>query len=260
MGNKHKILEIGNKFERLTIVSYAGVDKRNKTLYNVVCDCGSNLICFATELRQGHTKSCGCLRSELSSKRMTSHGATKGGEKPSEFSTWCNMKQRCNDSNSKNYHRYGGRGIKVCDRWVNSYENFIADMGQKPSPKHTIDRKDNNGDYEPSNCRWATQKEQNNNTSTNRIIEYEGQKMTVSEASEKSGIKYATLLRRVRHNTEDIFNKKVRVVTPKIVLNIQTGIYYESMVEAAKAHNLKPITLTKNIERKGFYKNLNNAF
>jgi hypothetical protein len=259
MGNKHKTLEISHKFNRLTVIEHAGVNKLNKTLYKVVCDCGNEKICYATELRSGHTKSCGCFRAEASSLRRTTHGATKNKKISSEFSTWCSMRQRCNDKKDSKYHRYGGRGIKVCDRWLNSFENFLLDMGEKPSKEYSIDRIDNNGNYEPNNCRWATKKQQANNTSTNKFINYNGENMTIMQASERSGIAYYTVLDRATKN-KDVFNKVIRKVDKKIVLNMENGIYYDSMADAAKAHNIKQITLTKSIERKGYYKNLNNAF
>lgn len=250
MGNKHKILEIGSKFGRLVVTSHAGVDKRNKTLYNTICECGVNVIAYATELRSGHTKSCGCLRSELSSKRMTTHGATKNYKISKEFSTWCSIKQRCLDKNSKSYENYGGRGIKICDRWLNSFENFLNDMGEKPSNKHSIDRIDVNGNYEPNNCRWATQKEQMRNVRHNVILEYNNTKMTMAEASEKSKIPYYIIQQRIRKGQKDLFDANWRHIGHKLILNTESGVYYENATEAARAHNIKPITMIKQIERK----------
>lgn len=249
MGNKHKILEIGSKFERLTITSHAGVDKRNRTLYNAVCDCGNIAICNATELRNGHKKSCGCLRSELSSKRMTTHGATKGGKSSKEFTTWCSIKQRCLDENTKSYHNYGGRGISICERWVNSFENFLFDMGKRPSSKHSIDRIDVNGNYEPSNCRWATSKEQGRNRRNNRIVNINGSDKSLVEASEIIGIKQGTLISRLNRGHQNPLNKEVISYPSKEVINIETGLFYDSINEAAKAHNIKPITLHKRLSR-----------
>jgi len=98
-----------------------------------------------------------------------------------EYRSWCHMKGRCYCPNDSRYHRYGGRGIKVCDRWLNSFENFYKDMGPRPSPKHSIDRVDNNGNYEPSNCRWVTVKTQNSNRSTNVSRIYKGKHRNIRE-------------------------------------------------------------------------------
>lgn len=114
-----------------------------------------------------------------------------------EHDTWCNIKQRCYDTNCPGYARYGARGIKMCARWKRSFENFLRDMGNKPSPKHSIDRIDNEGNYSPENCRWATAKEQANNKSTNLQVDYGGEKRTVSELADLSGLPYAAVHKRV---------------------------------------------------------------
>lgn len=98
-----------------------------------------------------------------------------------EFYSWCNMRRRCYEITNDRYHRYGGRGIIVCDRWLNSFENFFADMGEKPSQKHSIEREDNDGNYEPSNCYWGTKKEQANNRSSNVFIEHNGIVKTITD-------------------------------------------------------------------------------
>lgn len=114
-----------------------------------------------------------------------------------EWEAWRKMKQRCFLATRKDYHRYGGRGITVCDRWL-VFENFIMDMGLKPSPRHSIERKDNNGNYEPSNCVWALPIEQANNKVTNRILEYRGERLTISQWSRRVGMEHDTLSRRLK--------------------------------------------------------------
>lgn len=123
------------------------------------------------------------------------HGATVG-KKTSEYKTWLGIKERCFNPNSKFYKDYGGRGITMCDRWNNSFSNFLADVGPRP-PNMTIDRKDNNGNYKPGNCRWATKSEQSNNRRDNRILELGDQKMTMSQWAEKTGIKVGTIWARL---------------------------------------------------------------
>lgn len=121
------------------------------------------------------------------------------GEGPEikEYRAWRGLKTRCLNKKNAKYPKYGGRGITVCDRWLNSYENFLADMGRSPSPKHSVERKDNNGNYEPGNCRWATDKEQANNRRSSRIIQYNGQSKTIAQWADEIKIDQTTLLARI---------------------------------------------------------------
>jgi len=129
------------------------------------CDCGTEKALPFQQLRSGQTKSCGCLRSEACKERSTTHGM-KGS---STYRIWNSMKARCKPCGASRYHRYSGRGITVCKRWE-KFENFLADMGVRPSAKHSLDRINNAGDYTPKNCRWATPHEQNNNKSNTRWV------------------------------------------------------------------------------------------
>jgi hypothetical protein len=116
------------------------------------CDCGNLVEVFTDNLTRGHTRSCGCKKGEMTADALTRHG--KADSKV--YNCWRNMKNRCYNSQSKDYPEYGGRGINVCDRWLESFANFYADMGDPPTPHHSIDRKDVDGDYFPANCRWVT--------------------------------------------------------------------------------------------------------
>lgn len=111
----------------------------------------------------------------------------------SEYYAWHNMKVRCLNPNDGRYKHYGARGIKICDRWLNSFDNFLSDMGPKPSAGHSIERIDVNGDYEPDNCKWATRNEQQNNTTQNRFIAYNGETLTLQQWSRRLGINHRTL-------------------------------------------------------------------
>jgi len=124
------------------------------------------------------------------------HGEGNPGEHTAEYDIWRSMRQRCSDVGCPRYEQYGARGIRVCERW-NDYANFIADMGRRPPEKASIDRIDNSGDYTPENCRWATAKEQANNRSSNKIVEFNGERMTVSQWSSKIGIGYSALVKRL---------------------------------------------------------------
>ena len=130
-----------------------------------------------------------------------------------EYVVWDSMKQRCTNKNNDGYKYYGERGIKICDRWINSFKNFYADMGKRPSKKYTLDRVDNDGDYILENCRWATIKEQRNNTSRNRIIEYKEKQRTLAQWSEIEGINYYLLMHRLNSgwSTERAFTEKKKV-------------------------------------------------
>ena len=157
------------------------------------CECGTVKTVATSHLRQGKSKSCGCLERELASARAKTHGMSGTVEQR----TWTSMRDRCRNPKAAHYECYGGRGISVCERWANSFENFYEDMGPRPSSCHSIDRIDVNGNYDPANCRWATIKEQRRNTRTNRLVRYLDREVCIAEAAELSGIPAATLIQRL---------------------------------------------------------------
>jgi len=175
-----KIINIsGEKYGRLTVIEYDYTNSKNGRFKWVCkCECGNIKSIDGHSLRKGLTKSCGCIKIEQNKALNTKHGeANKSGE----YRAWKAIKKRCYWQKYENYHNYGGRGIIVCERWLHSFDNFLNDMGRRPSNKHSLDRIDTNGNYEPNNCRWATQKEQMSNTRKNVLIEYKGEIKTRSE-------------------------------------------------------------------------------
>jgi hypothetical protein len=161
----------GQKFGYLTVEHRVANDKHGKSCWVCRCDCEPNksVIVVGSDLVKGHTKSCGCLHRKKAAAANTTHGHKCEGKVSVEWRAWMHMLGRCRNTNDSSYHNYGGRGITVCDRW-NSFENFFADMGQKPSPKHTLERVNNNLGYMPSNCVWVRRRPQGNNRRGNRPI------------------------------------------------------------------------------------------
>jgi hypothetical protein len=144
----------GERFGKLIVVARSGRSSK-PVRWRCRCDCGEPLVVIGASLKSGRTKSCGCFKAD----RIT-HGASRRNSTSPEYQCWTNIKQRCLNPNNDRYEDWGGRGIRICERWANSFENFFADVGPRPSPAHSLDRKNNDGRYEPGNCRWATKSEQ----------------------------------------------------------------------------------------------------
>lgn len=190
---KKRIDLTGAVFDRLTVIEYAGNDKYKNAQWKCRCECGTEKVISGASLRSGHTLSCGCFHKEKASDWAVKNKTTHGMRKSRTYSVWTNMRTRCTNPKYKQYKDYGGRGITVCDRWLESFENFLADMGEAPEDK-TLDRIDNNGNYEPNNCRWATYHEQRMNRSD--TVMFEGK--TVYAWAEELGMNYYTLYSRLK--------------------------------------------------------------
>jgi hypothetical protein len=171
-----------------------------------MCDCGTIWNVPGSSLRAGRTLSCGCSRIENSRKKTQTHGMSLS----TEYTIWKGMRRRCYNTNAKAWKNYGGRGITVCFRWKNSFSTFYNDMGPRPSLNHTIDRIDNNGNYEPTNCRWATYSEQNSNNRRTRFVTIDNICLTVSQWCERIGISNST----VRNRLHGGWSSKRAILTP----------------------------------------------
>lgn len=192
----------GQKYGRLTVVELlprAPTQAYYAKRYHCTCECGATIETFANALRSGRTLSCGCLRRERASVNIKKARAAApvapnlkhGLSGTPEWATWADMRKRCREHSG-----YAGRGIVVDPRWE-VFENFIADMGRRPSPDHSIDRIDNDGNYEPGNCRWATRKEQARNRRSNALLTHVGRTQTIAAWAENTGVKPNTIWMRV---------------------------------------------------------------
>lgn len=200
-----KMIQINNgqRFGRYEVIERVkNIDSRPH--YKCKCDCGNERVVSGKYLRKGLSKSCGCYGAEQRKLASTKHGHSSRKGHSREYQAWCNMKLRCYDTKNKQYSDYGGRGISVCDSWLNSFKNFLSDMGL--SNGLTLDRKDVNGNYDPSNCKWSTSTEQSRNKRNNHIVTLNGFNMTLVEASEKMNITYSCLRQRIVRSNSNIIN------------------------------------------------------
>lgn len=183
----------GQKFNRLTIIELYST---NPTKWLCICDCGKETIVESNNIKNGNTKSCGCLRNEKIKKLSTKHGHCKN-KLSRIYKVWRGMIARCTNPNINGYKNYGGRGITVCKRWL-EFENFLKDMGEPPTNKHQIDRINNEEGYYKKNCRWVLPKENNRNRRDSFIIEYNNKKQCASELAQQYNIKPNVFIGRLK--------------------------------------------------------------
>ena len=193
----------GQQFGRLTVVERMPNDRRGSALWQCRCICGQESIVYTRDLKSGAIKSCGCLKRQ----RIIEYNTTHGMSAHPLFRTWRGMLRRCMNPKHRHFIDYGGRGIKVCERWK-EFTNFIDDMGERPSAEHSLDRIDNDRNYEPGNCRWALQIVQNNNQRasthrkgqhrTNRLITAFGETLHLREWVRRTGIPKTTIQTRLK--------------------------------------------------------------
>lgn len=199
-GKRAKPIQIGERFGRLVVIGEAEPG-RNPAGHRIrrllcLCDCGQKRVIKPGTLRYGASKSCGCLQRDVVRARSLTHGHTTGYKAHPLYSSWCNMRSRCRNEADARYSYYGGRGINICEEWFASFAAFLKDMGERPSPHHSVDRIDNNGDYCPGNCRWADKKTQARNTRANRYYIIRGERVGLAELSERTGLNETSIRNR----------------------------------------------------------------
>lgn len=186
----------GQRFGHL--VALVATHHRGRVAWECRCDCGALCTPQSSSLVSGNTQSCGCFGRANSTAAVTTHGETGSVE----HMAWKQAIGRCENPRKPNFPDYGGRGIRVCERWRSSFPNFLADMGRRPSRQHSLDRIDVNGDYSPDNCRWATPAQQSRNRRSNVWVELDGETLTCSDAAQRIGMSKATLSRRLKRGME----------------------------------------------------------
>lgn len=198
----------GQKFGRLTVIAAAeAVHGARRWLCR--CDCGTETIVGHSQVKNGLSKSCGCLRREVVGQAMTKHGSAARGKVTRVYKIWNGMVARCNTPSATGFDRYGAVGVTVCQRWM-LFENFLADMGEPPAG-FSIDRRDSAKGYEPANCRWASRQTQNENRKSVRWIEHNGLRMNVVQWARHLGISKSTLLEALnKHPIEVALRQRVR--------------------------------------------------
>jgi hypothetical protein len=182
----------GLTFGRLTVLAYDTTDPPRRYRWHCLCNCGTKTIVRSSFLRGGQTRSCGCLHKESARRTCIKRNTIHGKSQTPEYHSWYAMKDRCLNSDNPKFHHYGGRGIKICKRWQ-SFGNFLADMGPRPSPQHSLDRRNTNGDYKPNNCRWVTRDIQVNNTRSSRYLQVGDEILTIAQWSKRLDIPWYRL-------------------------------------------------------------------
>ncbi len=190
---RSKIIDLsGQRFGRLLVKSLDGPGKRG-AIWNCVCDCGTEKKMVSADLVHGGVVSCGCYKRAVNGQTSRTHGMSS----TATYKIWQGMHKRCNNPKCRTYPLYGGRGIKVCERWE-SFENFLEDMGERPADNLSLDRIDNEGDYEPGNCRWATDTEQVNNTRRNNRITFNGVTQNLGQWAKQTGLPRDAIFLRIK--------------------------------------------------------------
>lgn len=193
---KYARMESGQRYGQLVAIEF--VERKNSGSYwRFRCDCGQMTVSKAAMVRRGQAKSCGCLHAKVLHLAGIKSKSRRGMGGSPEYGAWRSMIDRCTNPDNDKFKNYGGRGIEVCERWK-EFDNFLSDMEPRPSPQHSLDRTNNDGNYEPDNCRWATKKEQSNNRRNTIVVSRNGQQEPLGEAATNLGVNYYTLWSRLQ--------------------------------------------------------------
>lgn len=224
---------IGQTIDQITIKEKIRENKRTK--YKCLCSCGKECTKESSQLTQSICRCVDCGNSSSSLKRRTTfeHKGT------SEYRAWSNMKNRCTNPKYELYHRYGGRGITVCDEWVNSFETFLKDMGKKPSKQHSIDRINNDLGYSKDNCKWATKKEQSNNTKNTKMVELNGILKPLSYWCDTMNLNKSTILKRISTgmNPQDAILSGAKNLQDRYYYSVD-GVHYDLLKDVIRELNI----------------------
>lgn len=185
----------GRRFGRLTVIVRSSLTGAPRVKWKCICDCGREADVASSHLKGGRISSCGCLRKEMYYTVTRTHGHATGRRRSPELTTYHNILERCYNVKNSHYRFYGGRGIGMCDRWRSSFENFLSDVGLRPSSGHSIDRISCDGDYSKENCRWATRYEQARNKSNNVMVSVFGETMCLRDAVRKFSVVHESSVR-----------------------------------------------------------------
>jgi len=243
----------GTRFHRLLVTPRTARLPGGHKAWVCECDCGNECLRRPRELLTGDSRSCGCSRTESFSRtwreKMASRPPVKRKKTP-EYQVWTSAKGRCSRKNGKYWNRYGGRGIAMCDKWRRSFGAFLADMGRRPSPQHSLDRINNDGNYEPGNCRWATRREQMQNRSDNSRVTIGGETLVVTEWTRRLGIyeHLAAVYRRIHHGWDPVKALK----TPFQISRPRTQFVHDGIVglpAIAEAKGMSMCTLRVRLRR-----------
>lgn len=218
-----KIDFYGKRFGRLVVIGEAVKNKHGQRQVLCQCDCGNKKAVIGSLLNNGTTKSCGCFKIDRIKETKTRHGHATKGQVSSTFRTWWSIIDRCTNEKASGYAKYGAKGITVCERWLEKFENFLEDMGEKPSPKHSIDRINPKAGYSPDNCRWATMKEQQNNRTNNRLIFANGQTKTLMQWADDLKMSHSSILGRIARGLspeEAVTEQRAKEKTVPIMLDV----------------------------------------
>ena len=236
----------GMRFARLVVVNKI---PGSRSRYHCICDCGKEIDIYGSRLKSGRYKSCGCLNDETRKMLIRERSLTHGMANTILYSKYCSMKARCHNKNYKYYHRYGGRGIKICQEWLDSFQNFATWAYQsgyddnKKGYEQTLDRIDNDGDYCPENCRWVNQMTQTKNRSNSVLMTYNGEKLTYVEFAKRYNISSSAFVRRRYEGGQ----------TPEQILNDWECIHQGDVLtlrEAIDYYSVDRKTILKWIEEK----------